>query len=286
MNLFSLDSESIKIDVGQFDLEATPETKIEFVANIIKQNLPLYDHIPNSDFRVLSVTTGVCLGIIESLRKPGTYQAAQALEDHLVDHQAQVWDCTEALWKQFYAPKAPRGWSPHRLLYPLRRPTNLYLAAKLHDTGKIGVPWHTLMDVKLDKDDLVEVKKHGRYSVEILEQVGLSNTVLDLIETHHEREDGRGYLNIQQNRLTDEQKILIWGDTLAASIRKYNRHRSPWERFDNIRSSVGTQLSPIFFPAFVRCIDEDQFMAQYFEVPQTFVDTISESGLLEITRAV
>ena len=72
---------------------------------------------------------------------------------------------------------------------------NLGLGALLYDLGMITVPG-TIRNKpgRLDGDEFQVVKAHVEASIELLGKVdGMSATVLDIVESHHERVDGTGY---------------------------------------------------------------------------------------------
>jgi putative two-component system response regulator len=64
----------------------------------------------------------------------------------------------------------------------------------LHDCGKIGVPEGILnYGGKLSKDDFLTIKKHPDWGAEVARLAKLSTPVVNIINFHHERWDGRGY---------------------------------------------------------------------------------------------
>lgn len=67
----------------------------------------------------------------------------------------------------------------------------------LMDIGKMRIPSEILNKTEtLTDEEFREIKKHGIYSVEILNQTeGISQDVINIAMTHHERFDGSGYPN-------------------------------------------------------------------------------------------
>lgn len=67
----------------------------------------------------------------------------------------------------------------------------------LMDIGKVRIPEEILNKTKtLSDEEFREIKKHGMYSVEILNETeGISQDVINIAMTHHERFDGSGYPN-------------------------------------------------------------------------------------------
>lgn len=71
----------------------------------------------------------------------------------------------------------------------------LGLGALLHDLGKIKMPPEILKKPgRLTKEEFEVMKQHPKYGVEILRHAkGLSDAVIDVAHSHHERANGEGY---------------------------------------------------------------------------------------------
>ncbi|HWR40988.1 MAG TPA: HD domain-containing phosphohydrolase [Patescibacteria group bacterium] len=70
----------------------------------------------------------------------------------------------------------------------------LYLAAMLHDIGKICIPESVLMKTgRLNAQDWQEIKKHPLAGFELLSQFKQMENVAQAVLYHHERMDGKGY---------------------------------------------------------------------------------------------
>lgn len=71
----------------------------------------------------------------------------------------------------------------------------LTLGVLLSEVGKTKIPRTLLMKPgKLTEDEMAQVRKHVEYGVEILRQCrGVSETVISVVQFHHERFDGTGY---------------------------------------------------------------------------------------------
>lgn len=80
----------------------------------------------------------------------------------------------------------------------------LALGAILFDIGKMRIPSEILVkSEKLSDEEADIMRKHVEHGLTIAEEIGqLSDAVLDIIATHHERYDGSGYPNgLQQNHI-------------------------------------------------------------------------------------
>jgi response regulator RpfG family c-di-GMP phosphodiesterase len=72
----------------------------------------------------------------------------------------------------------------------------IYLAAPMHDVGKIGISDAILLKIgRLDPEERREMEKHAEYGFRILDGSSseLIRTAAEMALTHHERFDGKGY---------------------------------------------------------------------------------------------
>ncbi len=122
------------------------------------------------------------------------------------------------------------------------------LSAKVHDIGKIRIPDSIL----LKPDRLTEAERrvmetHPRLGFEILSQFSAYEKVLELVLTHHERYDGRGYPNrtVGHRSLLVAQVIPV-ADSLDAmtTTRAYRNARSWDSAMNELKRGAGTQWNP------------------------------------------
>lgn len=72
----------------------------------------------------------------------------------------------------------------------------IFLAGLLHDVGKIGISDAVLKKPgPLDQDEWGEVKQHCEIGYRILNSIDGAERVREMVLSHHERPDGRGYPN-------------------------------------------------------------------------------------------
>jgi HD-GYP domain-containing protein (c-di-GMP phosphodiesterase class II) len=70
----------------------------------------------------------------------------------------------------------------------------MYLAAALHDLGKLKVPVKILEKPgKLTDEEFAVIKKHPRWTYEMLENIGGFEKINHIASNHHEKLDGSGY---------------------------------------------------------------------------------------------
>ena len=105
------------------------------------------------------------------------------------------------------------------LQLPPARLRLLALGGLLHDMGKLAVPDAILNKPgKLTDEEFAVIKGHPVAGRELLNELGgFPELVLDLVESHHERLDGRGYPNkAAADKLDLEVRILTVADVYDA----------------------------------------------------------------------
>lgn len=123
---------------------------------------------------------------------------------------------------------------------------NLRDASILHDIGKIGISDQILNKPdKLTQEEWMQVRKHPRVGMQILEQTSFSE-LGDIILCHHERLDQEGYYRVPADQIPLESKIIAITDTFSAlySDRVYRPRRSYEDAISILREAAGTQLDP------------------------------------------
>jgi putative nucleotidyltransferase with HDIG domain len=132
-------------------------------------------------------------------------------------------------------------------LDPGLRPT-LQRAALLHDIGKLGVSSRILdKPGPLTAQEWETVRRHPRWSMEILDRVGAFHDVARIAAAHHERLDGSGYYRgLTAEHLDRPSRILAVADVADAlsSYRPYRRALDPDEVLTVMRLDAGRRLDP------------------------------------------
>ena len=146
----------------------------------------------------------------------------------------------------------------------------IFLAAPMHDVGKIGVPDRILLKAgKLDPDEWTEMKKHTIYGFDIL---GHSTTpILNLggiiALNHHESWDGSGYpYGISGEEIHIADRIVAVADIFDAltSARPYKNAWSFEDAVEEIKRLSGIKLDPQCVDAFCASLNNiKQIMAHY-----------------------
>ena len=131
----------------------------------------------------------------------------------------------------------------------------IHVAGLLHDVGKIGIPDQILRKpAKLTSEEMKAVQQHVALGHMIVRDLPHLELVKAGIRFHHERWDGRGYLD----RLEGEQipliaRLLAVADAFSAmtTTRPYRKGLSVDEGLIRLEDSVGTQLDEELVRAFV-----------------------------------
>lgn len=132
--------------------------------------------------------------------------------------------------------------------------------AVLHDIGKIGITDQILNKPnKLDDAEMEIIQKHPLIGVKILEEVGLEDEVLEMIRSHHERYDGRGYPEHRTAKdLSLPARILCVADSYDAmtSDRPYRKGMDFETAKQILLDGKGTQFDPMVVAAFIKSMEK------------------------------
>lgn len=115
----------------------------------------------------------------------------------------------------------------------------IYLAALVHDIGKIRIPVSILCHPgRLEGDMLKEMKNHVVYTKEILEG-SFSYLIVEIAANHHEKLDGSGYpKGLREIDLSISDKIIAVADIASALYCKRSyKDRLPSDKIIDILSS-------------------------------------------------
>jgi putative nucleotidyltransferase with HDIG domain len=118
----------------------------------------------------------------------------------------------------------------------------------LHDVGKIGVPGSILSKPgPLNPEEWQVMRLHPETGARIVEPLGLSTTVLDVVRSHHERWDGRGYPDeLGRDEIPLVARIFSVCDALEAMTarRPYRLPMPPLVALGRVMGERGGQFDP------------------------------------------
>ena len=137
----------------------------------------------------------------------------------------------------------------------------LYMAAPMHDVGKIGISDSILLKPgKLTSDEFDTMKTHTDIGVSILKgNDSLIAAARDIAGSHHERWDGSGYpKGLAGETIPILARICAVADVFDAltSIRPYKKPWSVKEATDSIISESGKYFDPAVVRAFEAAMPE------------------------------
>ncbi|RZA18894.1 MAG: HD domain-containing protein [Proteobacteria bacterium] len=123
---------------------------------------------------------------------------------------------------------------------------DIALGAILHDIGNIYIsPMILNRRGPLREDEWKVVKKHPEEGHDLLEQLHLSDTILDMVIHHHERADGHGYPHrLRKKDLSREVRLLAFCEVFAALTkpRSYQISHSSEEAYQLMQTGLSAYL--------------------------------------------
>ena len=139
---------------------------------------------------------------------------------------------------------ANRAWlMANHYNYPLEEKAALYLAASLHDIGKIATPIEILEkpDV-LDDEELHVIRKHARVTYDWLSEIPDFDLIRNWASDHHEKLDSTGYsFGKQGDELDFNSRLIACLDIYQAvcELRPYHGPRTHSETMPILHSMAG-----------------------------------------------
>ncbi len=131
----------------------------------------------------------------------------------------------------------------------------LYIAASLHDIGKVGIPDHILLKPDgLTDEEFAVIKKHPDIGADILKPIPPMAKETEIIRHHHERYDGRGYpAGLKGKEIPHLSRIISLADSFDAmtSDRPYRDGMSIEKAIEEIERCKGSQFDPELAEIFI-----------------------------------
>ena len=170
-------------------------------------------------------------------------------DPYTAGHQKKV-----ALLSQAIARKL--GWGEERI-------KGLYLAALVHDLGKIATPSEILTKPSmLTETELALIKEHPKTGYDILKDIPFTWPIAQAVYQHHERIDGSGYPNqLVGDAIIPEAKILAIADTIESmtSHRPYRPGLGLEKAILQVKSEAGKTLDPAICEVACQLLEQDEF---------------------------
>jgi putative nucleotidyltransferase with HDIG domain len=153
-------------------------------------------------------------------------------DPYTAGHQNRVALLSVALARQL-------GWSDESI-------QAVYMAAMVHDIGKVAVPAEILTKpTHLSELEMRMVHEHAETGYQILKDIPFPWPIAEMVHQHHERLDGSGYPNrLKGDQICAEARVLAVADTIEAMAthRPYRAARGLTAAMDEIQAEAGLKL--------------------------------------------
>ncbi|SCJ47335.1 Cyclic di-GMP phosphodiesterase response regulator RpfG [uncultured Clostridium sp.] len=134
----------------------------------------------------------------------------------------------------------------------------LFLVAKLHDIGKIGINEEILLKPgKLTNDEFIIMKTHSEKGYRILHAMGELENVAKCVLCHHEKWDGTGYpLGLKEDEIPLISRIISIVDAydVMTSNRPYKKPMTKESAIAELMRCSGTQFDPFLVNIFINSV--------------------------------
>lgn len=134
----------------------------------------------------------------------------------------------------------------------------LRLLCLLHDIGKIAIPLEILNKPgKFTDDEWTVMRSHTEKGYQIAMATEELSLLADMILSHHERWDGKGYpAGLKQEEIHILSRIIAIVDAYDAMVndRVYRKALSPEQAQKEILDNAGTQFDPYLAEEFIRLL--------------------------------
>lgn len=134
----------------------------------------------------------------------------------------------------------------------------LFLVAKLHDIGKIGINEEILLKPgKLTNDEFMIMKTHSEKGYRILQAMGELENVAKCVLCHHEKWDGSGYpLGLKEDEIPLISRIISIVDAydVMTSKRPYKKPMTKESAIAELLRCSGSQFDPLLVNIFINSV--------------------------------
>lgn len=160
--------------------------------------------------------------------------ALEARDPYTSQHSSRVAEMTEALCEYMKVDE--------------ERAEVYHIAAHLHDIGKIGIKDHILLkDGWLNDEEWEIMKSHAEKGYQILINADLLSEVAEIVRSHHEHYDGKGYPDgLCGQSIHQGARIIAVADSIDAmmSDRPYRKGLDKSCCREEIRKNAGIMYDP------------------------------------------
>ncbi len=140
---------------------------------------------------------------------------------------------------------------------------SIYMAAGIHDIGKISLPAEILVKpIPLSDIEISLVQAHAQASYDILKGIKFPWAIADIVLQHHERMDGSGYpRGLAGDNIVFEARIICVADVVEtmASHRPYRPSIGMDKALEEIANNRGVLYDPQVVDACLKIFKETDF---------------------------
>ena len=168
--------------------------------------------------------------------------------------------------------------------------TLLYQAGILHDIGKIGTPDAVLLKPsRLNEIEYNLIQEHVSVSNELLSNIPMFEPLAEIIHSHHERYDGKGYpRGLKSDEIIPFARIMIVADAFDAMTtnRIYKSKKTIKEALDELKELSTKQFHPEVIEKALIALSDVKIDENITQLPKTkleqerfayfYKDTLSE----------
>ena len=151
-------------------------------------------------------------------------------------------------------------WIADELGWSSEAQRTIRIGALLHDVGKICVPDEILRKPgRLTSEEFEILKRHPRLGALIVGGVQGMEHILDIVQHHHERWDGRGYPDeLKGEEIPVMGRLVAIADTFSAMTtdRPYRKGMDYKTALREIKANIGTLFDPNLADAFLRAVEK------------------------------
>jgi len=230
-----------------FELESLVEKR---TAELVESNKLLKGEIENRKQIQLELEQS-----FENLKKVmgATIQAismtVEKRDPYTSGHQMRVAELTRAIAETI-------GLSEDRI-------EGVYVAASIHDIGKISLPAEILSKpIQLSEIEISLIQAHAQAGYDILKGLDFPWPIADIIIQHHERMDGSGYpRGLSGDRISIEARIIGVADVVEtmSSHRPYRPSMGIEKALEEITRNSGTLYDSQVVDACLKIFNEKGF---------------------------
>jgi hypothetical protein len=139
--------------------------------------------------------------------------------------------------------------------------TDVVLASRVHDLGKIGISNEILLKVgPLSEHEREIMQEHPAIGAKILSSYSAFQGSVAIVRHHHERWDGKGYPDgLKGDDIPIGSRIVAVVDSFDAMTadRPYRQGMSVTAAVERLKDGMGTQFDPKICAAFIQMLIED-----------------------------